>query len=55
MSLRGKVALYALRFGGWLVAKSTGAHVVLHVEFYEEQPIGSFEGPELTLVRRYEP
>ena len=44
--MRAALALYALRFGGWLLARGTGAPVLLTVEVH---------GAEITTLRRAYP
>ena len=46
--MRAAIALYALRFGGWLLAKATRRFVHLIVEIYDADDL-------LTLERDYNP
>ena len=45
--MRAALALYALRFGGWLLAKASGYRVAVTVDLYDEN--------DTTLWRTYEP
>lgn len=45
--MRAALALYALRFGGWLLAKVSGYRVAVTVDFYDPE--------DTTLWRVYEP
>lgn len=47
--MRATLAIYAIRFGGWLLAKATGSHVYVGVDVCDDPAYG----PEIHLEREY--
>lgn len=52
--MRGALALYALRFGGWLLAKTSGSRVYMAVHVYDlNDRLG--DHPAVSISRQYVP